>query len=161
MSEEIALPCRPRQNPDAQYVIVPLKRGKTVLVAVTLAEAFRRSLDYDLQDSWSEIALGPYAMQADFLGFRQYLYGHVTGGRQQDDVGAFMMDVKERYTAWRDVMQEHQTALNIAVDICHGTKSLREIDRNLCRRKGTAQRMLIFGLKEYSRVNRMWVKYRR
>jgi len=158
LDEHPGLPDRPLQNIEGRFHAIKVGRGSEAgIVAVNSTLLFKLGLTPNLQDSWNEIGLGPYALQTDFLGFRQYLYG-VTLGGAGDDINAYMMDVKERYGKWRDELKGEPRVLDYCHDICHDARSLSEVFGQ-GRRYYSGRQAFMFGIAEYSRVNRMDRKY--
>lgn len=161
MSEtETDLPVRPAQNREGQYHTIEVGRGSEAgTISVTSTELFRRSLPPDLQDSWNEIGAGPYALQTDYLGIRQFLYGRITIG-SGDDLSTYMLDLKARYCKWREIMDKQDPAtISLCHDICHLQESLRASAKARHRRYEAIKRQFLFGLMEYSSINKMHLKY--
>lgn len=162
LDEYAGLPERPIQNIEGRFYTVKVGRGTEAgIVAITTTEGFRLSLAPWLQDSWKEIGAAPYALQTDYLGYRQYLYGAITGGGSPEDIRLEMILLKNRYGAWRDELRVKPIVLDVCHEICHGTASITSVAKARHRRFSTVRSLFLEGIHEYSRINKMDRKYKR
>ena len=121
-------------------------------------ERFRLSLDPELRDSWREIGLAPFALKGDYLGFRQYLYGAVVGGgMSSEEMSVYMALIHGRYKAWRKQM--HVEIVDICHEICNQTGTFAGLAESKRRNWKTVKALFLEGISEYSRINRMHLKY--
>lgn len=156
------LPVRPVQNIEGQFLTIKVGRGSEAgIVALTRTEAFRLSLKPWLRDSWKEIGVAPYALATDYLGFRQYLYGAVTGGGSDEEITIKMAWIKQRYLRWMKEMRSEPLITDICREVCHNTSSFRELAKIHGRCPRSVKALFLKGLEEYSRINRMDRKYMR